>query len=238
MTRFSIFLRLKGMKVIFTVLIMMLLNLIPVVLSAQGEFRFGIIGKVESNRLKIENTDNLTEVKNQPGVQGAGGLYAAFKLNRYWFLDASVLLSRAKYTVNYSRLSATFMDADVRFTQTNLNLNLVLNPNSERIQLFLFGGTQLLYRRWGEERFVQHVLDHSYWPAARLMLQGGLGTKIEVGEHCVRGPHLYLQPFAGFRYLPSQNLVYDVSVNQVFAGLVIMRGNNVKRKAKNCNHDF
>jgi hypothetical protein len=198
------------------------------------EFRFGLIGKLEFNRLKIENTDNVAQVKYQPGAMGAGGLYTAVNLGQRWFLDASVLLSRAKYTVNYSRLNSTFIDADVRFTEMNLNLNLILNPNSENVHLFLFGGGQLLYRRWGEERFINNVIDKSYWPSSRFMAQAGLGAK------CAIGNGFYLQPFAGFRYALEQQLVYDASMNQVFAGLVLCYG--IKGKPKNrynkCPTDF
>jgi hypothetical protein len=193
--------------------------------TQNAEFRWGLIGKLEFNRLKIENAENRPEVVYEPGLKGGLGLYTAVNLNRYWFIDASVLLSRAKYSPDYTRGNTVFMDADVRFTQVNLCLNLVLNPRSERANVFLFGGAQLLYRRWGEERYVNDVVANSYWPVTRILTQAGLGVKLAAGRS------YYLQPFAGFRYATEQQLVYDASMNQVFVGLVVCKG--IKGKPKN-----
>ena len=210
------------MKILFTLIHICLLQ----GLYAQyREFRYGLIGKMEFNRLKIENSENRPEVVYESGAKPAEGIYAAINLRKHWFMDASVLLSRAKYTADYTRAGSTFIDADIRFTQCNLNLNLVLNPDRGKVQVFLFGGGQLLYRRWGEERYINDIVSRSYWPSTRVMAQAGIGFK------CAVGRNYYLQPFAGLRYAADQQLVYDASVNQVFAGLVICHG--IKGKKKN-----
>ena len=202
--------------------------------SQNSEFRWGLIGKLEFNRLKIETAENLTQAEYEPGLKAGAGLYAAVNLSKRWFIDASVLLTRAKYSPDFKRSDAVFIDADVRFTQVNLCLNLVLNPNAQKVQAFAFGGTQALFRRWGEERYTNDIIPDSYWPVSRTMMQAGMGLK------CAVGPSNYLQPFVGLRHTLEQQLVYDVSLNQVFAGLVFCHG--IKGKAKprynKCPADF
>lgn len=229
------FIVLVEMRFLSSILLFSFLSTKSVVLGERNpEFRFGLIGKAEFNRLKIENSDNASEVIRQDGAMGAFGLYSALNLGRYWFLDASVLLSRAQYTVNFKRAGAELIDADIRFTQMNLNLNLILNPNSEMIHVFLFGGGQLLYRRWGEERYNNAVVPNSYWPSARILAQAGLGVK------CSLGRGFYIQPFAGFRYAVEQQLVYDVSLNQYFAGAVLCYGikSRIKDRYRKCPVEF
>lgn len=186
-------------------------------------FRLGIIGKMEFNRLKIENASRQTETVYEPGAHGAAGLYAAAMISKRWFIDASVLLSRASYTPVYISDRAEFTSADIRFTQMNLCLNMELNPAAKKVHFFLFGGVQMLYRRWGEEMYINAVIDRSYWPATRFMPQAGLGARCALGN-------TYLQPFMGLRYAAEQQLVYDTSMNQVFTGLVWCFGINGKTR--------
>jgi hypothetical protein len=196
-------------------------------------FRLGLIGKLEFNRLKIENTTNQTDVVYEPGAHGAAGLYAAARISKRWFIDASVLLSRASYSPAFIRDNAEFMSADIRFTQMNLCLNMELNPGAQKVNFFVFGGLQMLYRRWGEENYINHVIDRSYWPVTRFMPQAGLGARCALGTS-------YLQPFIGLRYAAEQQLVYDTSMNQVFTGLVWcfgIKGKTRDRYSK-CPTDF
>jgi hypothetical protein len=185
----------------------------------QIEVRLGIIGRIELNRLAKQQADNTLKERFQPGVIPASGLYAAFGYGKRWFLDASVLLSRSKYSVNYKDSSSVFMDADVRFTQTNFNINMILNPHYKKATLFIFGGVQLLNRRWGEERYIHAIVAQSYWPSFRTMAQAGMGVKFPIGRRS-----WYMQPFAGLRYTMNRRVVYDVSMNQVFAGVIICKG--------------
>ena len=66
------------------------------------------------------------------------------------------------------------------------------------------------------------------------MTQTGLGARCSIG----RG--FYLQPFAGLRYAMDRQVVYDISMNQVFTGVVLAYG--IKGKKKNrynkCPTDF
>lgn len=180
-----------------------------------SEWRFGLIGKLEYNRLKLETADNRILNQNEPGAKAAGGFYVARTLGRHFFADASVAFTRAMYTANFTRNNATLIDADIRFTEINLGLNWVLNPSSEKVNVFLFGGVQILARRWGEERFNNAILANSYWPNSRLMAQTGIGAKCTIGEG------IYLQPFFGIRYALEQQLVYDTPFNQYYFGVVL-----------------
>jgi len=204
-------------------------------LKAQvSEWRFGVIGKMEYNRLKIETPDNKVLNQNEPGAKAAGGFYVARTLGNTFFIDGSVVFTRALYTANFTRNSAILIDADIRFTEINLCLNLVLNPKSEKVNVFLYGGGQLLVRRWGEERFNNAVVPKSYWPKSRFMAQAGLGAK------CTIGNAVYLQPFVGFRYALEQQLVYDTPLNQYYFGAVLCFGakGQPKNRYKKCPTEF
>lgn len=195
-------------------------------LNAQvSEWRFGLIGKLEYNRLKLETPDNKVVNQNEPGAKAAGGFYISRTLGSAFFIDGSLAFTRAMYTANFTRNNATLIDANIRFTEINLCLNLVLNPRSEKVNVFLFGGGQLLARRWGEERFNNAVVPNSYWPNSRFMAQAGMGAK------CAIGNGTYLQPFVGFRYALEQQLVYDTPLNQYYFGAVLCFG--VKGAPKN-----
>lgn len=195
-------------------------------LKAQvSEWRFGVIGKMEYNRLKVETTNNKVLNQNEPGAKAAGGFYVARTLGNTFFVDGSVVFSRALYTANFTRNSATFIDADIRFAEINLCLNLVLNPKSEKVNVFVYGGGQFLARRWGEERYQNAVVPNSYWPKSRYLIQAGLGAK------CTIGKAIYLQPFVGFRYALEQQLVYYTPLNQFYFGTVLCLG--LKGKPKN-----
>lgn len=186
----------------------------------QIEARLGVIGRIEFNRFAKQQADNTLKDRFQPGVKPASGLYAAFGYGKRWFLDASVLLSRSKYSVNYTDSSAVFMDANVRFTQTNFNINMVLNPRYKKATVFIFGGVQLLFRRWGEERYFNSIVAQSYWPSFRKMIQTGIGVKFPIRHR----QSWYIQPFAGLRYTMDRRVVYDVAMNQVFAGIILCKG--------------
>jgi hypothetical protein len=199
-----------------------------------SEWRFGVIGKMEYNRLKKETPDNKVVSQNEPGAKAAGGFYIARTLGNTFFIDGSVLFTRALYTANFTRNNAILIDADIRFTEINLALNLVLNPKSEKVNVFLFGGGQLLVRRWGEERFNNAVVPNAFWPKSRFMAQGGLGAK------CTIGNTVYLQPFVGFRYALEQQLVYDTPLNQYYFGVVLCFGakGQPKNRYKKCPTEF
>lgn len=204
-------------------------------LNAQvSEWRFGVIGKMAYNRLKIETPDNKVLNQNEPGAKAGGGFYVARTLGNTFFVDGSVVFTRALYTANFTRNSAILIDADIRFTEINLCLNLVLNPKSEKVNVFLFGGGQLLVRRWGEERFNNAVVPKSYWPNSRFMAQAGLGAKCNIGNA------VYVQPFVGFRYALEQQLVYDTPLNQYYFGAVLCFGakGQPKNRYKKCPTEF
>ncbi|MES2618665.1 MAG: hypothetical protein V4613_12355 [Bacteroidota bacterium] len=203
-------------------------------LNAQGELRYGLITKLEFNRAKIENEANKSVVKYQSPVISANGLYISQSINRRFFVDASVLLSRAKYQLDYRRAGSVFMDADIRFTELNINLNMILNPRAQKLRVFIFGGGQLLYRRWGQERFENDVIANTYWPSTRVMFQFGVGSVFPIGNG------FYLQPFVGGRYAYEQQLVYDTNFNQTFVGCVLayqIKG-RVKDRYRGCPTDF
>lgn len=182
-----------------------------------AEFRWGLAARAEFNRyIAMGVAGDMRQVYAQK-AQPAVGLYSALDLGRRFFIDASVLLGRARYAPNYTEDKVVFMDADIRFTQVNISLNLVLNPGSEKASVYLFGGVQSLYRRWGEERYTNGIIANSYWQRTRNMLQAGVGVKCNIGK-------CYLQPFAGIRYAGAPQLVYDTRVNQVYIGLIVMKG--------------
>lgn len=186
--------------------------------AQRRELRWGLIAKAEFNRYNAMGVTGGMQQVYAKKVQPAIGLYSAMDLGRHVFLDASVALSRARYAPNYMQDQVVFTDADIRFTEANININLVLNPRSDKANVFVFGGIQSLYRRWGEERYINGIIANSYWQAVRNMLQAGLGVK------CHAGNDFYLQPFLGIRYAGAPQLVYDVRVNQVYFGLVLMKG--------------
>jgi hypothetical protein len=224
-----------GMRNVLSMIPVLIFVSVCMAATAQvSELRVGLMGKIEFNRLRVENADNKAGTRFQPGFRSATGFYIAKTMGRMFFADASVLLSRAKYMVNYVHDGSTFMDADVRYTELNLSLNMILNPGSSNVKLFILGGGQLLVRRWGEERFANSVIGNTYWPATRLMAHAGLGAKCNIGSG------FYLQPFAGLRYSPDQQLVYDVPINQYYFGAVLCYG--IKGKARNryggCPTDF
>lgn len=199
-----------------------------------SEWRFGMIGKIEYNRLKIETPDNKVVSKKEAGGKPAAGFYMARTLGNTFFIDGSLAFSRALYTANFTRNNSTLIDADIRFTEINLALNIVLNPRSEKVNLFIYGGGQLLLRRWGEERFNNTVLPNSYWPSSRLLAQTGIGAK------CTIGNGTYLQPFVGIRYAFEQQLVYDTPYNQYYFGAVLCFGvkDAPKNRYKKCPTEF
>lgn len=205
--------------------------------NAQGtEFRWGLVAKAEFNRYNAMGiTGDMRQVYAKK-AQPAMGVYSALDVGRRFFIDASVLLSRARYAPNYTEDKMVFMDADIRFTEISINLNLVLNPRSDKANVFVFGGVQSLYRRWGEERYVNGIIANSYWQGMRNMLQAGLGVKCAVGNAC------YIQPFMGIRYAGTPQLVYDVRLNQVYLGLVVMKGAGCHKHHRNrysrCPTDF
>ncbi len=205
-------------------------------LKAQSEFNFGIVGKLEINKFNsIQSNDMMLTKTYHTNPQLAYGLYISKSLNKRFFLDGSVLLSRAKYDLNYISNTSTFINADIRLTEVNLNINYTINPNNENTKWFLFAGIQNLYRRWGEENYINSVLSNSYWPSNRIQYQTGFGTRFYLNNS-----KLFFQPFAGIRLNPKKEIIYDTENNQIFIGLVIgfKRIKNNKNRYNKCPTEF
>jgi len=158
----------------------------------------------------------------------AVGAYISQSLGKRFFMDFSLLLSRAKYDVGYKIANVEMVSADIRFTQFNANLNYIINPKAYNTKVFAFGGIQYLYRRWGEENYINDVIANSYWPTNRIQTQMGIGAKIYSTSSLV------FQPFVGMRMNNKKQLIYDTQNNQLFIGF-ILGIKSVKTKKRNYN---
>ena len=203
-------------------------------LVSQSEFTFGLIGKLEFNKFNTIN-DNVLNTQMSSSPQIAFGFNSSKSISKRIFLDASVLLSRAKYNLNYNQDYSQMINADIRFTQINLNLNYIINPRSEKIKLYLFAGVQNLYRRWGEENYINSILANSYWPNNRIQTQFGIGARMYS-----LNSNLFIQPFAGLRFNGNQQIIYDTPNNQFFTGVVIgiKHTKNKKNNYNKCPTEF
>ncbi|MFM6982963.1 MAG: hypothetical protein ACKOXF_02445 [Chitinophagaceae bacterium] len=176
---------------------------------------FGIGGsiKTELNYFSSNNNSEQTLQKNSTKqLQLALGLYSFAKLSEHWFTDLAVSASRSNFQLNYKEGNAQFTQASIRNCEVDLGLSYIFNPNSRGIKLYAFAGPQLLFRRWGEETFINRVLDNAYWPDFRVQGQAGLGIRIPSGQQ-----H-FLQLFSGLRYSGRKQVIYDTPINQVYLG--------------------
>lgn len=177
--------------------------------------KFGIGGtfKTELNYYTSNsNTEQTLQKKSAQQLQLALGLYSFAQLSEHWFTDLSVSASRSNFQLNYTEGNAQFTQATIRNCEFDLGLNYIVNPNSRGIKLYAFAGPQLLFRRWGEETFINRVLDNAYWPDFRVQGQAGLGIRIPSGQQ-----H-FLQLYSGLRYSGIKKVIYDTPINQVYLG--------------------
>lgn len=192
--------------------------------SAQDRhFGIGALLKMASNAYSSnKQTESVKErYYTAAPTLGLGG-YGYAQLHKRCFVDLAVSASRATYNLNYKEGNAQFTTADIRFCAIDLGLNYILNPNSRGTQLYAFAGPQLLVRRWGEENFINRILDNAYWPNSRWQMQTGLGIRIRTGDK-----H-FVHIFSGLRFSDHQKVVYDTPINQWFIGSSI--GFKIKAK--------
>jgi hypothetical protein len=176
----------------------------------------GLIAKEELNIIANANTTDGQRTSQVQRMQlPAWGLSMWKCLGSHLSLHSSLLLSRAYYNVNYNEGSAVFYDADLRFTQVNLNLEYSFGGVNETVKPYIFGGAQFLYRRYGTETFKNGIINNAYWPTARLQAQTGIGVLFQ--DHGTIG----IRPFIGVRFNLRNSLVYDKSLNQIFSGIAI-----------------
>lgn len=215
--------------------ILIIFYLLITQVHAQSEFTYGVISKLEFNKFKT-NFQSESIVKNeiQTTPMPAIGAYISQSLGNKLFMDFSLLISRAKYDVGYKIANVEMVKADIRFTQFNANLNYIVNPKAYKTKLYAFGGVQNLYRRWGEENYINEVIANSYWPTNRLQTQLGLGAKIYSNSSII------FQPFVGLRMNNKNQLIYDTQNNQIFMGIVIgiKAIKNKKRNYNKCPRAF
>lgn len=176
---------------------------------------FGIGGsiKTELNYFSSNNNSEQTlQKQNSKQIHAAIGLYSFAHFNQHWFADVAVSASRSNFQLNYLEGNARMTEASIRNCEIDLGLNYLFNPSSRGAKLYAFAGPQLLFRRWGEETFVNRVIDNSYWPDFRVQGQAGLGCRIQTGQR-----H-FLQVFTGLRYSGRKQIIYDTPINQVYLG--------------------
>jgi len=195
--------------------LVLLLTLTPYMhsLGQNSSFGLGAIVKMEFNAYASnKQTESIVERYNtsMPGI-GIGG-YAYAQMNKRWFADIAISSTRARYEVNFQEGNAQLSSADIRLCAIDFGLNWIINPNSRGPKQYAFAGPQLLIRRWGEETFINRVLDNSYWPDTRLQVQTGLGCRLPAGDR-----H-FIQLFSGIRFSGDKQVIYDTPINQWFIG--------------------
>ncbi len=182
-------------------------------LAQDRHFGIGGLVKLELNAYSSnKHTESVMERYYTAAPSLALGGYGYAQMSKRWFVDLAVSASRATYNLNYKAGNAQFTSADIRLCAIDLGLNYILNPKSRGIKLYAFAGPQLLIRRWGEENFVNRILDNAYWPNNRLLMQTGLGCRLPAGDK-----H-FIQIFSGLRFSGQQRVVYDTPINQWYIG--------------------
>ncbi len=188
-----------------------------IIFTCQNLFsqKFGIGGSVKTELnyyLSNSNSEQILQKKSTQQLEVAIGLYSFAQLSQHWFTDIAVSASKSNFQLNYTEGNAQFTQANIRNCELDLGLNYIFNPNSRGIKLYAFAGPQLLFRRWGEETFINRVLDNAYWPDFRIQGQAGLGIRMPAGQH------QFLQLFTGLRYSGRKHVIYDTPINQVYLG--------------------
>lgn len=216
---------------------MILLSLVLYQLSYSQDTKFGIgvIAKAGVNQYKsTDGSETVFSTYRSDYLQTGLGFHSYYNVSKKWMVDASLLFSRAKYQPELRQGVATFRSADIRFTELYVNLNYFLNSEEKKTRWFVYGGTQLLFRRWGIERYVNKVIPQSYWPDFRWQFQTGFGCKINLNNH------KYLMPFMGIRLSDTKTLIYDTRMNQIFIGTALglnFKGGK-KDRYKKCPSEF
>ncbi len=199
--------------------------------------RYGLGGsiKTELNYFSSNNnSEQSLQRQTSKQVQVAIGVYGFAQFNQHWFADAAISASRSTFQLNYLEGNARMTEASIRNCEIDLGLNYLFNPNSRGAKLYAFAGPQLLFRRWGEETFINRVIDNAYWPDFRVQGQAGLGCRIPTGQHN------FLQIFTGLRYSGRKQIIYDTPINQVYIGCNFgfnIQGNSKDRYRK-CPTEF
>ncbi len=203
--------------------------------SQETKFGIGVIAKAGMNQYRTTNgSENTFATYRSDYIQTGLGFHSYYHLYKNWMVDGSLLFSRAKYQPDLIQGIATFRSADIRFTEFNVNLNYFLNSDDKKTRWFVYTGAQLLFRRWGIERYVNKVIPQSYWPDFRWQYQTGFGCKIHLNNH------KYLMPFMGIRLSDTKTLIYDTRMNQIFIGAALglnFKGGN-KDRYKKCPSEF
>lgn len=222
-----------GMNVQMKSLIIMFYICMPYKMYAD-EFRYGILLKLENNKGIGFNSDGSSLIQRQKPMNLAGGIYTAYGIGKRVFFDASLNLTRAKYIVNYVDGNSQFLDADVRKTELDLHVNVILNPD-QKVCFYIGTGIEWQFRRWGEERYMNSIIQGTYWPDSRIVYQNVAGLFIKTSQGTG------IQLFAGLNYNPEKLVIYDTEWNQTFVGMTITRNIQIKginKINKSCPQNF
>lgn len=189
-----------------------------------NEILIGLSGKLKGIR-GVTYTNGLGKTELQDQVFTAIGLQLNYITDNGLMIQNTVHLSRAKYMVNYQDNSSQFLDADIRFTEWDIHLCALLNKTGT-YRPYIGLGPELLFRRWGEERYINSIIPGTYWPNLRVSAQAVAGLLMgNPGEK-------WLNVYAGLNLNPNKNLPYDTFINQVFLGLSVGKSIEFKRNKR------
>ncbi len=217
-----------------TGILLLLLGSIAIQSQAQS-LKLGLLMREEVNLSADLSTGEANAQTRMQKMQiPAWGLGVWKNVGNHLGVHASVLLSRAFYEVNQTTGSSGLIDAEMRFTQSNLHLEYFFANKDKSTRPYIFGGIQHLYRRYGTERYKNNIAPAGSWPTSRLFMQTGLGMQF------IENAKMSVNVFAGLRFSSGNILVYDKKMNQIFAGLAISFSlqDAVKNRYSRCPDNF
>lgn len=139
-----------------------------------GQIEFGLRLQVNSYRyLKDPST-----AKKGGSTGFSPGLNIQMKTSPTSFLRAAVLYQRRNYQLNYHSGNASFTNADLRLTESELSFGQYLFSQGRDQGFYLNGGLQMLNRNWGEEIYQEAIIANTYWPQTRVSTLLGAGYSV------------------------------------------------------------
>jgi hypothetical protein len=116
----------------------------------------------------------------------------------------------------------------------DVRLNQFIFQNKNHSGLYVSAGIQNLYRRWGEENYINDIVPNTYWPNNRLVYSLGLGYNSNFKKNSFR-------LLVGSNYNPSIDTVYDVKWYQHHFSIILTINKPIKGKSKmqsSCPNQF
>jgi hypothetical protein len=168
------------------------------------------------------------DVHIQPRFGSGIGAFASKRGTKFGW-NGSLLLSGAKYKPVLSQGGYSLDQVDLKLAM--INLSAMYFPGGR--SYFVEAGPQLLHRRFGTEYYTGGILDRSYWPKNRIMINVGAGSQftLKTGVHCRIGAGIRINP------VPDR-IIYDTRLNQIWisAAVGLFQVNSIPRRehSRNC----